>query len=107
MNPFDLVHSNVWGLCRYFTMSGKIYFIIFVDDHSKMNWLYLLKDRSCVLDVFQIFHNEIKTQSSSNLRVLRSDNALEYMKSDFSKFCSSNGIIHQTMCLYTTTKMVW
>ena len=55
---------------------------------------YLLKDRSSVLIVFQTFHSEINTQFSSNIRVLRSVIVLEYMKSDFSNFCSSNGIIH-------------
>lgn len=75
-------------------MSGYRYFITFVDDHSRMAWIYLLKDRSSVLNVFQTFHSEINTQFSSNIRVLRSDIALEYMKSDFSNFCSSNGIIH-------------
>ena len=33
--------------------------------------------------------------------MLRSNNALKYMKFDFSNFCSSNGIIHQTFCAYT------
>ena len=75
-------------------MLGNRYFITFVDDHSRMAWIYLLKDRSSVLNVFQTFHSEINTQFSSNIHVLRSDNALEYMKSDFSNFCSSNGIIH-------------
>ena len=101
LHPFDLVHLDVWGPCRYSTVLGYRYFITFVDDHSRMTWIYLLKDRSSVLDVFQTFHSEIKTRFSSNIRVLRSDNALEYMKYDFSNFCSSNGIIHQTSCAYT------
>ena len=75
-------------------MLGYRYFITFVDDHSRMAWIYLLKDRSSVLNVFQTFHSEINTQFSSNIRVLRSVIVLEYMKSDFSNFCSSNGIIH-------------
>ena len=75
-------------------MLGNRYFITFVDDHSRMAWIYLLKDRSSVLIVFQTFHSEINTQFSSNIRVLRSVIVLEYMKSDFSNFCSSNGIIH-------------
>ena len=99
--PFDLVHSDVWGPCHYSTRLGYRDFITFVDDLSIMTWIYLLKDRSSVLDVFQTFHSEIKTQFSSNIHVLRSDNALEYMKSDFSNFCSSNEIIHQTSCAYT------
>ena len=69
LHPFDLVHSDVWDPCQYSTMSGYRYFITFVDDHSRMTWIYLLKDRSSVLDVFQTFHSEIKTQFSSNICV--------------------------------------
>ena len=43
--PFDLVHSDVWGPCHYSTMLGYRDFITFVGDHSRMTWIYLLKDR--------------------------------------------------------------
>jgi len=55
-------------------------FFIFIDDFSRMTWLYLIKDRSEVSDVNTLFHNEIKTQSSTSIRVLCADNALEYLK---------------------------
>jgi len=37
------------------------YFIIFVDDFSRMTWLYLLKERSEVSGVIELLFNEIKT----------------------------------------------
>ena len=48
------------------------------------------------------FFNEIKTQFSTFIRVLRADNALEYVKNNVSIFCSKNGIIHQTSCSQTS-----
>ena len=63
-----------------------------------MTWLYLLKERSKVSGVIELFHNELKTQSSTSICVLRTDNALEYMKNDVPLFCSKNEIIHQTSC---------
>ena len=47
-----------------------------------MTWLYLLKERSEVSGVIELFHNELKTQISTSIRVCRTDNALEYMKTD-------------------------
>ena len=61
LRPFDLVQLDVWGPYRYSIVSGYRHFITFVDDHFRMTWIYLLKDRSSVLDVFQTFHSEIKT----------------------------------------------
>ncbi|XP_020258205.1 uncharacterized protein LOC109834580 [Asparagus officinalis] len=99
---FELVHSDVWGPYRVPSVQGFRYFIIFVDDFSRMTWLYLLKERSEVSHVIELFYNEIKTQFSTSVRILRTDNALEYMKSDVSKFCALNGIIHQTSCSHTS-----
>ena len=62
-------------------MSGHCYYIIFVDDFSRTYWVYLLKDRSHVIDVLKIFINEIKNQFAVTPKCLRMDNALEFVQS--------------------------
>ena len=52
--------------------------------------------------VIESFFNQIKNQFSTSIRVLRTDNALEYVKKDVSIFCFKNGIIHQTSCSHTS-----
>ena len=84
---------------------GFRYFLIFVDDFSRMTWLYLLKERSKVSGVIELFHNEIKTQFSISSRVFRTDNTLKYMKNDVS-FLFKNRIIHQTFTLIRPNRMV-
>ena len=78
------------------------YFLLFVDDFSRMTWLYLLKERSEVFSVIELFFNEIKNHFSTSIRVLCTDNALEYVKKDVSIFCSKNENIHQTSCSHTS-----
>ena len=78
------------------------YFLIFVDDFSRMTWLYLLKERSEVSGVIELFYNDIKIQFSTFIRVFRTDNALEYIKNNVPLFCSKNGIIHQTSYSHTS-----
>ncbi|KAK4390000.1 Retrovirus-related Pol polyprotein from transposon TNT 1-94 [Sesamum angolense] len=101
-SPFTLVHSDIWGPCRFESINGFRYFITFVDDYSRMTWVYLLKDRSQVPTIITSFYNEIKTQFSVNIRILRTDNALEFVQKTVSDFCDSNGILHQTSCPYTS-----
>ncbi|KAK4395750.1 Retrovirus-related Pol polyprotein from transposon RE1 [Sesamum angolense] len=67
-----------------------------------MTWVYLLKDRSQVPTIITSFYNEIYTQFSVNIRILRTDNALEFVQKSVSDFCNSKGILHQTSCLYTS-----
>jgi len=47
-----------------------------------------------VFGVIELFFNKIKIQFSTSICVLRTDNALEYVKNDVSLFCSKNEIIH-------------
>ncbi|KAL0301600.1 UNVERIFIED_CONTAM: hypothetical protein Sradi_6436800 [Sesamum radiatum] len=38
-SPFTLVHSDIWGPCRFESLRGFRYFITFVDDYSRMTWV--------------------------------------------------------------------
>ncbi|CAN6687056.1 unnamed protein product [Malus baccata var. baccata] len=100
-SPFALVHSDVWGPSPVSTTSGIRWFVTFVDDCTRMTWLYMLKNKSEVCDVFRLFQQMVKTQYSIDIKVLRSDNGGEYIASELSRFLQDRGIIHQTTCPHT------
>ncbi|KAK8936721.1 hypothetical protein KSP39_PZI012567 [Platanthera zijinensis] len=101
--PFDLIHSDIWGPSPTPTVGrGSSYFVTFIDDLSRNTWVYLLKDRSDLFSVWTSFYLMIKTQFNISIKVLRSDNAKEYISHDFHAFCMQNGIIHQTSYVYTS-----
>ena len=89
-HPFELVHSDVWGPMNI--ASNKVhYFVTFVDDFSRMTWLFLIKNRS---ELFFVFRNMIKTQFTKKIRILHSNNAKEYISSSFASCLFVKGIIH-------------
>ena len=100
ISPFDLVHSDVWGPCPP-TLSGMKWFVLFVDDCTRMSWIYLLRNKSDVLSVFQTFHAMIQTQFQKPIKVLRTDNGGEYVNHLFHQYLATYGIIHQTTCPQT------
>ena len=63
--------------------------------------LFLMKDRSKLFSIFKSFFAETENQFVVSIRTFRSDNALEYLSSQFQQFMSHHGIIHQTSCPYT------
>ena len=65
--PFSVIHSHVWGASRVPTCLGKHWFITFTNDHSRLTWVYLLKQTSEAKQVFKNFHNMIKTQFQTHL----------------------------------------
>ena len=99
--PFDLVHLDVWDLCPLLSNLSFKYFVSFVDDCSRVTWIYLLKSRSEVFSILKIFDSKIKNQFNSNIKILRSDNAKEYLDNHFGQFLEQNKILHQSSCVYT------
>ena len=80
---------------------GFRYFVTFIDDFSRFTWIFLMKSRIELFSVFQIFFVEICNKFHTFIRILRSDNALEYLSSPFFAFLSSYGILHQSSCAHT------
>ena len=81
--PFELVHSDIWGPCPILSPTGFKYFVTFVDDFSRVTWLYLMKSRSKLFSHFSVFCAEIQTQFYVFVQTLRSDNAKEYLSEPF------------------------
>ncbi|RVW42603.1 Retrovirus-related Pol polyprotein from transposon TNT 1-94 [Vitis vinifera] len=95
---FALIHSDVWGPSPITTVNGFKWFVLFVDDCTRMTWLYLLKHKDEVLGVFKSFHAMVQTQFSAKVQVLRSDNGGEYVNHQFHEYFQQHGIIHETSC---------
>jgi hypothetical protein len=58
---FDLVHSDVWSPSPEKTLSGNKYYVLFVDNFSRMTWLYLFKTKDEVARIFKLFHEMVLT----------------------------------------------
>jgi hypothetical protein len=99
--PFVLVHTDVWGPSRVVSLSGYRWFVSFIDDFSRTTWVYLLKDKSEMFSVFEMFHKMVQTQFSTSIKIVRSDNGGEYMSGDLGMYFQEQGIIHQTTCVDT------
>ena len=48
---FKLIHCDIWDLDRVSSDLGFRYYIVFINNYSRMSWVHLLKDRLHVFDV--------------------------------------------------------
>ncbi|KAG7588381.1 Integrase catalytic core [Arabidopsis suecica] len=94
-SAFDLVHIDVWGPFAVPTHDGYRYFLTIVDDHTRITWLYLLRNKSEVLTIFPDFLKMVETQYKTTVKGVRSDNAPELK---FVELFKAKGIIHYFSC---------
>ncbi|KAL0298475.1 UNVERIFIED_CONTAM: Retrovirus-related Pol polyprotein from transposon TNT 1-94 [Sesamum radiatum] len=87
----ELIHTDVCGPMRTPSHEQNRYFILFIDDYSRMTWVYFMREKSEVFKVFKKFKNLVEKQSGRSIKVLRSDRGKEYNNSEFDKFCEEEG----------------
>ncbi|KAL4303544.1 hypothetical protein GQ457_10G024470 [Hibiscus cannabinus] len=91
----ELVHSDLCDPMKTSSMNGSKYFVLFIDDLTRMCWVYFLKSKLNVLSTFKDFKIFVENQSDCKLKVLRTDNGGEYVSNEFNDFCRDSGILHQ------------
>ena len=82
------------------TSNGNKYILTFIDDYSRMWWVYLLKEKSQVFDVFKKFHFLITNEAQLTFGTITTDNGGEYTSHAFETYLQENGIKHQTTIPY-------
>jgi transposase InsO family protein len=88
----DLIHSDVCGPMTVASLNGSLYYVLFINDHSRKMWIYFLKTKDGVLARFQEFKAQVENLIGRRIKVLRSDNGGEYTSRDFCDFCIDAGI---------------
>ena len=107
IEPFDLIHSDVWGPAPISNISGTKWFVSFIDDCTHVTWLFLMKEKSEVFQLFVQFYRMVQTQFGKSIKCLRSDNGREYVNQNLSKFLKENGIVHELTCVDTPQQNVF
>ena len=108
----ELIHSDVCGPMDVPSVRGSRYFVTFIDDFSRYPTVYMMKQKSEVLEKFGQFVNLVENRTglkverlhieeSETVKRLRSDNGGEYFSKDFDKFCNSRGIQREPTIPYS------
>ncbi|XP_022030400.1 uncharacterized protein LOC110931309 [Helianthus annuus] len=83
---FSLIHSDVWGPAPNSDKNRFKYFVSFVDDFSRMTWVYFMKHKSEVPEKFFMFYKMTQTQFKKKIQILRSDNGGEFVNQSMKNF---------------------
>ena len=78
----------------------------FIDDYTRMCWVYLLKEKAQAFNTFKNFHLWIKNETQLNIGTLRSDNGGEYTSKDFDKYLQEMVLSIKQVFIITHSRMV-
>jgi len=97
----EVVHSDVFGPVSVPSLGGSLYYVSFIDDFSRMTWLYFLKKKFEVFERFQEFKALVENQFDRKVKVLRIDNGGEFCGKVFDHLYRQHDINRHNTTPYT------
>lgn len=89
----EIIHTDVCGIFKTTGLNEEKYFILFIDDYSKIARIYCIKSKDKVFHSLVQFVNEVENLTGKRLKILRCDNGREYLNNRIYKFARDKGII--------------
>jgi transposase InsO family protein len=69
------------------SLQGSLYYVIFIDDFFRKTWIFFMNTKDEVFSWFIDFKAQVENHTRMNIKVLSSDNGVEYTSNDFKEFC--------------------
>ena len=91
--PLELVHSDVCGPLNVQARGGYEYFVTFIDDYSRYEYVYHMQRKSETFGKFKEFLAKDERQLGKSLLCLRSDRGGEYLDIEFKDHLIEHGIV--------------
>ena len=71
--PLQLVHMDLCGPSRQEGTWKENYFMLIIDDYSRLTWVAFLKEKAEAFERFKIFKSLTENQTGNKLKEVRSD----------------------------------
>ena len=84
----QLVRSDLCGPLPKVLFFGFKYFLTFIDDYSRHTWVFFLKLKSEVFDMFLAYKALVEKQFGSHILKLRPDNGGKHVNKKFTTLCT-------------------
>jgi transposase InsO family protein len=93
--PLEIVYVDLCRPMRTKGMNGEQYFMLFIDDYTRMIGVCFLDKKSQAFECFGIFKEMVENETNLKINCLKSDNGGELTSKEFRDFCEEHGIKRQ------------
>ena len=88
----ELIHTDLCGPVRTKGLDGELYFMLMIDDYTRMTVVSFLKKKYEAFECFKIYKELVENETDLKINCLRSDNGGEFTSKLFQQYCDENGI---------------
>jgi hypothetical protein len=86
------VHTDLVGPTNTKGLKGEKYFMLLVDDYTRMTVIFFLKNKSEAFEKFKIYKEMVENEMDSKIECLRSNNGGEFASKEFMDYYNNHGI---------------
>ncbi|XP_021862985.2 uncharacterized protein [Spinacia oleracea] len=106
VQPFDLLHVDVWGPYSVHDSSRCNQFLTIVDDYTRMTWTHLMRNKTDSVKIMTDFLLYVENQFGSTVKSVRSDNAPDLTEGAMKELFLSKGFYIRKAAATHLSKMV-
>jgi transposase InsO family protein len=88
----EIVHTDLVGPTTTKGLKCERYFMLLVDDYTRMIAVFFFKNKSEAFENFNIYKEMVENEMDSRIKCLRYDNGGDFTSNEFMDYCSSHGI---------------
>jgi transposase InsO family protein len=95
------VHTNLVGPTKTKGLKGEKYFMLLVDDYTRMIAICFLENKSKDFENFNIYKKMVENEMDSKIKFLRYDNGGDFTPKKFMDYYRNHGIKRQFLVART------
>jgi transposase InsO family protein len=97
----EVIHTDLGGPMEMPSIGGAKYYLTFLDDYSRMSFIYFIKEKSETFEKFKVFRSIFEKQNDVKIKTLQSDGGGEYIANVFKQILKRKGIVHHKTPAHT------
>jgi hypothetical protein len=92
---------DIFGPVAYVSIGGNKYGFVIVDDYFRYTWVFFMKDKSKVHEIFKKFATGAQNEFDVKIKRVRSDNGTEFKNTNIEEYLDEEDIGHELSVPYT------